>query len=350
MTRSFFGLAAIALLALLLGACSTSQTLSSASPAAQKSTSGGSRAQATAGTGGRTSIGGTGDARPFRRDGKYGIRNAAGEVTIEPRYDIATLADTGRGLIVTQTAGKIGFVDGQGREITRPKYDSISTPKGDVYLVKAGGKSCAVDATGREFLPCIYDNILTSSDPSRFFVMQNGKGRYVNRSGVEIRYQMASAPSASAPAQTPRVAAGSSTQLPSFNLARTYANRENWPDAVAAALNGSAQDKRYVLRALHDAGNRPSTPTSYPRYSAGVEAVKNNIGIFDGAMVGASYQEQNWLASMRQQFASQMGYGRAPASGSPVWSGPSTSSSPSVRTQAPRRCYQTSNTHQTCFD
>lgn len=28
----------------------------------------------------------------------------------------------------------------------------------------------------------------------------------------------------------------------------------------------------------------------------------------------------------------------------------SSGSSPSVKTQAPRRCYQTSKTHQTCFD
>lgn len=350
MTGSFSGSTVVALLTLILGACSTSQTLTPAASSAQSNTAGSSRPQPAAGTGSGASVGGTGEARPFRRDGKYGIRNAAGEITIEPRYDIATLADTGRGLIVTQTRGKIGFVNGQGREITPPKYDSISTPKGDVYLVKAGGKSCAADATGREFLPCIYDSIMTSSDPSRFFVMQNGKGRYVDRSGTEVRYQVAGTPPASAPASTPQVAAGSSTPVPRFNLARTYADRENWREAVAAALNGSAQDKRYVLRALHDAGNRPSTPTSYPRYSAGVDAVKNNIGIFDGAMVGASYQEQNWLASMRRQFASQMDRGPAPASGSPVWGGPSTSPSPSVRTQAPRRCYQTSNTHQTCFD
>ena len=203
--------------------------------------------------------------------------------------------------------GKLGFRNASGKIVIKPRYDRILSSREGVFIVRKDNKYCEVDDAGREFLPCVYDSLnRRAGDPTRFYVTQNGKGRFVDRGGREVT--VSTPPPRPAPAAPTRIATPSSAPLPRFNLAKIYADQEKWPDAVAQALKGSNEDKRYVLLALSRAGNRPAATDpaasdSYRRYSAGADAVRNNLGIFDGAMVGATPGQRQQLSAMRRQFA-----------------------------------------------
>lgn len=247
------------------------------------------------------------DARPFEENGKFGFRNASGKIIVQPRYD------------------------------------RVLSSREGVFIVQKGSKYCAVDNAGREFLSCIYDSLnRRAGDPSRFYVTQNGKGRFVDRSGKE-----AAVSTRPPPRSAPTPARRTTANAPTYNRVRALAEARQWDNAIRAALNSSAQDKIYVLLTF-----RGSSINDMQRWP-GQKVVLENMKIFDDAIAAASPDQKRQLVSMKQSFVDYIrnqGGAPAPSSSSPTWRSPSTSPAPSVRTYEPRRCYQTSRTHQTCFN
>ena len=50
---------------------------------------------------------------PFRQDGKWGYKNAAGQVVVTPQYDLAATFSDGLAIVVLN--GKWGFIDKTGK-------------------------------------------------------------------------------------------------------------------------------------------------------------------------------------------------------------------------------------------
>ena len=298
-------------------------------------------------------------AKPFFEGGKYGIRNAAGEITIPPRFDgarIATERYPGQpldGLIIVELNGNIGFVNRHGIETLPPVYQrSHAGPQRGFLPIKRDGRACLVDANGQLAVACEYDSVFLTGNPNQFMVISEGKGRVITRSGEQVQFAQRSpqtpVPRAAPPPSAPPARAPS-TPLPTFpSVARSYADSGAFADAVGAAMAGSAADKRYVLIALDRAGKAPaSTSYSQSRYSAGINAVMRNPGIFAAAMQGASSGEASIINAMRYRLAGPLDIPDAP-SGQPRGANPTPS--PPVRTIERRRCYQVSRTRQVCYD
>jgi len=103
-------------------------------------------------------------ATPFEENGKWGVRNAKGEVTVPAKYSHAQFATErhpksgAHGLIITrQDLGaiykRLGLVDRNGVEITPPKYWEIWEDKG-VFTGGFDGKLCGFNGAGRQIVPC----------------------------------------------------------------------------------------------------------------------------------------------------------------------------------------------------
>lgn len=240
---------------------------------------------------------------------------SASAMAEEPAARAASEGDNQKRLATYERNGKIGFVDARGRRITPAKYDGLRSVRNGIHVVMANGKRCAVNMAGEEFLPCEYDFITFPGD-RRIMVRLRGEIFDVDSNGQRI--------GTPTPLPNPRRTASTTTSLapssappPGFNLARVYADQERWTDAVAEALKGSGEDKRYVLLALSRAGKRPAatdpaTSDSYRRYSAGADAVRNNPGIFDDAMAGATAEQRQQLSAMRRQTLPSVDYGPVP--------------------------------------
>jgi hypothetical protein len=147
--------------------------------------------------------------RPFEEDGKYGIKNAAGAISVPPAY--GKLYSLGNGLFAATREAVIyrdnwGMIDGNGREIIpfayggigpssyrvwttgpleckryegsgptrhwligrdgrfvtpedKPYHSSISFNAAGLAEVYRDGKHGVIDSTGKEVLPCVYQTV-----------------------------------------------------------------------------------------------------------------------------------------------------------------------------------------------
>ncbi|MCK9639440.1 MAG: WG repeat-containing protein [Prolixibacteraceae bacterium] len=86
---------------------------------------------------------------------KYGYKDGAGKIVVEPRYDLAYPFT--EGIAAVRLAGKYGYLDGRGKEIVAPKYDFTWHFIGGFAAVKLVDKFGFIDKTGREVIPLIYE-------------------------------------------------------------------------------------------------------------------------------------------------------------------------------------------------
>ena len=256
--------------------------------------------------------------------------------------EVAAESDGGARLATYERSGKIGFVNARGRRVTPAKYDQLRSVRHGIHVVMADGKRCAVNMAGEEFMPCIYDFIVFPDD-KRVTVRLRGEIFDVDSRGQRIG-QPASLP---APRRAASTTTASSAQAPAYNRVKALADARQWDNALRAALGSTAQDKIYVL--LKFRGSSTNDMQRWP----GQKVVLDSMHIFDDAIAAATPDQQRQLASMKQSFEDyirKQGRPLLPASNARGSGSSSASPAPSVRTQAPRRCYQTSGTHQTCFD
>lgn len=233
-------------------------------------------------------------AKPFEKNGKWGVRNAQGEVTIEPRFVRARLASEqfpdseAHGLIIAYEAQpnsvwKFGFINRDGVEIVPPQFTGIWHMAG-VFSVMFNDQLCAYTLLGERLLECKYTSIRPVEDGIE--AVYRGSRLKFDRAGNEIVQ----------PRQTPmQTAAASASEHPQASArVRDLANTRNWDTALRAAINGTPQDKSYALLRFYDAGS-PSDTQHYPA----MQVIEQNMGMFDSAIAGVTPQEQTRLRTMQ---------------------------------------------------
>lgn len=251
-------------------------------------------------------------ASVFMQNGLYGVRNAAGEVTITPRFRLAEQAASripgAHGLILTYDENdRMGFVGRDGREIAPPRFSPPSTGRGAIFVSVAGAQnsSCAFDMLGRQILPCEFTSIFSSD--RGFMAMRNGAQVWFDRTGARL-------PQA-APASAQQSAARAAPPAPAYNRARALADTRNWDDALNAVLNGAPEDQAYVLVAIY----RVAAPSD-TRYWPMLSVLSRNKSIFDSAQRGATPEQRRHIAALQTNFDNYeirraQGYGPAQSSG-----------------------------------
>lgn len=239
-------------------------------------------------------------ATPFEENGKWGVRNAKGEVTVPAIYSHAQFATErhprsgAHGLIITrQDLGgiykRLGLVDRNGVEITPPKYWEIWENKG-VFTGGFDGKLCGIDGKGAEFIACGATHITRRDEWIE--VTRNGEKTFLDFAGNEIEapsreQQLAAAPKL-APGKPVALAAA-----PVPELERLVQERK-WDEAVRlAAVSNEPRDIRDVLLIF----NR-SASTRDARYQAGKVAIYENIGMIQKATWVTGPLEKSELLKM----------------------------------------------------
>lgn len=101
----------------------------------------------------------------FEENGYTGLKNCKGDVRIPARYtDIDECRELGiygyeNVIPVTNSEGKKGFVDHNGKEVCPCKYDNAEVFDFMYYLVTINNKVGLVDVNGKEVVKCLYDEI-----------------------------------------------------------------------------------------------------------------------------------------------------------------------------------------------
>lgn len=223
-------------------------------------------------------------AKPFFRDGLYGIRLGSGEVTIPPRFDRAYFAHQrypkaqGSHLIITEKDGKVGFVSRDGKETEPPVYTVRHFGDGSLIIVEHAGKQCGINRHGVMVLDCKYDMIFATANSNTFFVKENGEARYINASGDTLKFSQptpspAPAPAAPAPTTKPAIVMAPVSELEQLVQAK------KWDEAIRlAAASNEPRDMRDVLLIF----NRTAS-TSDARYESGKSVLYENIGMIQKA-------------------------------------------------------------------
>jgi hypothetical protein len=91
-----------------------------------------------------------GDYKNGEYFGKYGLYNISGEKICPLIYESVRSFDTS--LSIVQMDGKYGFLDDEGREVTKIKYDRIIGSHIDFHFVEEAGKRFVVNKIGHEYI------------------------------------------------------------------------------------------------------------------------------------------------------------------------------------------------------
>ena len=239
-------------------------------------------------------------ATPFEENGKWGVRNAKGEVTVPAQYSHAQFATErhpksgAHGLIITREDlggiyKRLGLVDRNGVEITPPKFWEIWEDKG-VFTGGFEGKLCGFNGAGRQIIPCGSSSVAVRAEWIEF---KRGEEKlFLDFAGNEIE-----APSREQQlAAAPKLAPGKPVDLaaaPVPELERLVQERK-WDEAVRlAAASDEPRDIRDVLLIF----NR-SASTRDARYQAGKVAIYENIRMFQRATLATTSIETSELLNM----------------------------------------------------
>lgn len=109
----------------------------------------------------------------LKKDGKYGLLNAAGKQLMDFEYDdIKDPYDqfhSGPYLVIEKNK-KQGIINNAGKMITQPEYSGDISVAGNYFIVTKNGKKGLLDSVGKELLPAVYNDIeamiLTDKDGS----------------------------------------------------------------------------------------------------------------------------------------------------------------------------------------
>lgn len=237
-------------------------------------------------------------ATPFEENGKWGVRNAKGEVTVPAKYSHAQFATDrhpksgAHGLIITREDlggiyKRLGLVDRNGLEITPPKYWEIWENKG-VFTGGFDGKICGFNGEGRQIIPCGSSQVAVRDEWIEF--KRGNEKFFVDLAGHEIEAPSREQQLAAAPPPPP-AALPVATPIP--ELERLVQERK-WDEAVRlAAASNEPRDIRDVLLIF----NR-SASTGDARFQAGKVAIYENIGMIQKATWVTGPLEKSELLKM----------------------------------------------------
>lgn len=122
--------------------------------------------------------------------GKYGFINTKGEEITPCKYDLNSIFPfefEENGFALVKLNGKYGFINEKGEEVVPCKYDFITKfYNNGLAQVKLNGKCGLINEKGKEVIPCKYDDIggFYESDLSR--VELAGKYGFINEKGKEV--------------------------------------------------------------------------------------------------------------------------------------------------------------------
>lgn len=95
---------------------------------------------------------------PVARNGKFGYKDASGEMVIEPRFDQACgfsegLARVNIGSVYdpgtwSHVGGLWGYIDETGKTVIEPQFDRATDFSGGVAKVRLNGRIAQIDKTG----------------------------------------------------------------------------------------------------------------------------------------------------------------------------------------------------------
>ena len=89
------------------------------------------------------------------------------------------------GMAKVEKNGKKGYVDKNGKEIVKPKYDKAYDFSGGMAMVSKNGEYGFVNKSGKEIVKCKYDVAYGPFDGT-VLVCRNDKWSYVNKNGKAI--------------------------------------------------------------------------------------------------------------------------------------------------------------------
>jgi hypothetical protein len=107
-----------------------------------------------------------GEYLAFIRNQKWGLAKKDGTLLSEPAYEGLKLIDNQ--YFETQIEDKIGLLSLNGTVLLKPKYKEIKIIHDDLFLFKEGRRWGGVDGTGREVFPPLFDSFSSVND---FFVV-----------------------------------------------------------------------------------------------------------------------------------------------------------------------------------
>lgn len=126
-------------------------------------------------------------------DGKFGFINHDGEEVIKPKYDHAY--EFKEGVSQVKKGEKWGVIDKNGKEIVKPKYDMIWSCDEGVIPFKKGKKWGLLDKKGKEVVKAKFDALYRCSEGYCVYQKGNdetGKFGFVDKKGkvvIKAKYE-----------------------------------------------------------------------------------------------------------------------------------------------------------------
>ncbi|MDT8286337.1 MAG: WG repeat-containing protein, partial [Elusimicrobiales bacterium] len=85
-------------------------------------------------------------------DERCGYIDAEGNEKIPFRFFMCASFSEGLAPVLRELSGKWGFIDGGGKEVIKPLYDSVTGFDGSLSKVSRDGESFYIDRSGREYI------------------------------------------------------------------------------------------------------------------------------------------------------------------------------------------------------
>jgi|GEM_PF-3492773 len=123
----------------------------------------------------------------FVTNGKWGAKDALGNETVHPIYDLLSFYDDS---IATTRSGRLyGAVTGSGKVLFEPMYESVnySGGQGKFFIVKKDGHYGVISVAGKELIPLQYDRIANDYISKNALKVTSGnKQALYNAKGVAL--------------------------------------------------------------------------------------------------------------------------------------------------------------------
>lgn len=111
----------------------------------------------------------------FCENERYGLRDASGQVLVEPRYQAFFDFDWSSGLACVQHDQRFGYVDRQGREVIACQFEDAFDFIGEHALIAEGGKFGLINRQGRVTVPCQFDGGEALDYTGAYWSVQQGE-------------------------------------------------------------------------------------------------------------------------------------------------------------------------------
>lgn len=258
-------------------------------------------------------------ASVFEQNGLFGVRNAAGEVTIPPTYPRARMASELfgglHGLIFTYNRyNRIGLVGRDGRELSPPRYTNANRYASALVFSVDGDDHtrCAFDLGGRQITPCEFTRLAPSS--TGFSGDQRGTSvyfDYVGRSTATppeiVQSQAALAASrareaaAAAAPRRPVVVPLSPRAARASARVRALVDARDWEGAMRAAIAGNVHDQLHALLEFYTRSSE-----SDAGYAATLRLLEQNLDMLATARSVAEGPDRVTMGNMNNAMSRHM--------------------------------------------